>query len=223
MMPASCYMLWGFECTSVGYTTATDSRIKTVSWHTGGQTSDLAMRSHDVVVTQRRPSVQRVADLLRHRPALIRGNASEIMAVAGSAGAGGRGTDSTVDVQAALKAGKQLARQQGCIVVISGATDLVRQDLECRDFRVKTQISRTGCAWLCDCLQPRRVMRRLAAYAGDRWSASRQGVHRAPWHAANHRHRVHGDSGDCSVPRSGPGRPTVGGGASPLHLWCARI
>lgn len=65
-------------------------------------------------------------ELLGQRPTLIRGNASEIMAVAGSAGAGGRGTDSTVGSEAALEAGKQLALQQQCIVAISGATDLVR-------------------------------------------------------------------------------------------------
>jgi hydroxyethylthiazole kinase len=76
--------------------------------------------------------VQRVVDLLRHRPALIRGNASEILAVAGSAGAGGRGTDSTVGPEAALEAGKQLARQQECIVAISGASDLVLHDLRCQ-------------------------------------------------------------------------------------------
>jgi hydroxyethylthiazole kinase-like sugar kinase family protein len=75
--------------------------------------------------------VQRVVELLRHQPAVIRGNASEILAVAGSAVAGGRGTDSTFDAEAALEAGKELAWQQGCIVVISGATDLVRDDLQC--------------------------------------------------------------------------------------------
>jgi hydroxyethylthiazole kinase len=92
---------------------------------------------------------QRVVDLLRHRPALIRGNASEILAVAGSAGAGGRGTDSTVGAEAALEAGQQLAQQQGCIVAISGATDLVTDGK--RVVRVSTghpgmqQITATGC------------------------------------------------------------------------------
>lgn len=65
-------------------------------------------------------------ELLALKPTLIRGNASEILTVAGSAGAGGRGTDSTLGSEAALEAGKQLAAQQGCIVAISGATDLVR-------------------------------------------------------------------------------------------------
>lgn len=95
--------------------------------------------------------MQRVVDLLRHRPSLIRGNASEIMAVAGSAGAGGRGTDSTVGPEAALEAGQQLARQQGCVVAISGATDLVRYDLHCQGQRhmscacqsVKLELQRT--------------------------------------------------------------------------------
>lgn len=69
--------------------------------------------------------MQKVMQLLDHKPTLIRGNASEILAVAGSAGAGGRGTDSTVSSEAALEAGKQLALQRHCIVAISGVTDLV--------------------------------------------------------------------------------------------------
>ena len=57
-------------------------------------------------------------------PRIIRGNASEIMALAG-AGAGGRGVDSTEDPRAALDAGRQLAASSSSTVAISGAVDLI--------------------------------------------------------------------------------------------------
>ncbi len=69
--------------------------------------------------------VQTIVSLLKLRPTLIRGNASEIMAVAGAAGATTRGVDSTAATSDALASGKNLAREYGCIVGISGADDLV--------------------------------------------------------------------------------------------------
>ena len=69
--------------------------------------------------------VQTIVSLLKLRPTLIRGNASEIMAVAGAAGATTRGLDSTAATSDALASGKKLAQEYGCIVGISGADDLV--------------------------------------------------------------------------------------------------
>ena len=46
--------------------------------------------------------------------------------MAGAAGAVTRGVDSTADASDALESGKQLAKQYGCIVGISGRMDLVR-------------------------------------------------------------------------------------------------
>ena len=63
--------------------------------------------------------------LVKLRPTVIRGNASEIMAVAGAAGTT-KGVDSTSKPTDALEHGKQLARDLGCVVAISGATDLVQ-------------------------------------------------------------------------------------------------
>ncbi|GEO94251.1 hydroxyethylthiazole kinase [Kocuria turfanensis] len=63
-------------------------------------------------------------DLLRHRPAIVRGNASEIIGLAG--GAGGRGTDATHGVDAARDAAAVLAAQAGSAVAVSGPVDLVR-------------------------------------------------------------------------------------------------
>ena len=69
--------------------------------------------------------LQTIVSLLKLRPTLIRGNASEIMAIAGAAGAVTRGVDSTADTSDALTSGKQLAEEYRCIVGISGANDLV--------------------------------------------------------------------------------------------------
>lgn len=66
-----------------------------------------------------------IEGLLQLKPTLIRGNASEIMAVAGVAGASSKGVDSTAQSEEALEAGKRLAKDVGCVVAISGATDLV--------------------------------------------------------------------------------------------------
>lgn len=63
-------------------------------------------------------------DLLAARPTIIRGNASEILALAG-AGAGGRGVDATDSPDDALEAARALARETGAIVAVSGETDLI--------------------------------------------------------------------------------------------------
>lgn len=75
--------------------------------------------------------MQTIVSLLKLKPTLIRGNASEIMAVAGAAGTVTKGVDSTALPSDALQCGKQLAKQYGCIVGISGAKDLVSAFLLC--------------------------------------------------------------------------------------------
>ncbi|HET6439028.1 MAG TPA: hydroxyethylthiazole kinase [Anaeromyxobacter sp.] len=64
------------------------------------------------------------AELVRHRPAIVRGNASEILAMAGAAG-GGRGVDSTAGSGEALPRARELARRLGTVVAVSGAVDYV--------------------------------------------------------------------------------------------------
>ena len=59
-----------------------------------------------------------------YRPAAIRGNASEIAALAG-VGAGGRGVDATDEVEAAIPAARDLVAQTGGVVAISGAQDVI--------------------------------------------------------------------------------------------------
>jgi hydroxyethylthiazole kinase len=59
------------------------------------------------------------------KPAVIRGNASEILSLAGASGAGGKGVDSTASSDAALDAAKALAISTGAVVAVTGETDYV--------------------------------------------------------------------------------------------------
>lgn len=61
--------------------------------------------------------------MAQHPPAIVRGNASEVMALAG--GQGGRGTDSVMHPCDALPAARQLLAQGVKAVAISGETDLI--------------------------------------------------------------------------------------------------
>lgn len=87
--------------------------------------------------------------LLAEQPTVIRGNASEILALAGTK-AGGRGTDATDDVEATLTPSSHLAAATPSIVAVSGGVDLVT-DSE-RSIRIHggdrllTRITGGGCA-----------------------------------------------------------------------------
>ena len=62
--------------------------------------------------------------LVEQRPTAIRGNASEILALAGLS-AGGRGVDATDSTDSAADAARTLARSTGGVVAVSGPIDLV--------------------------------------------------------------------------------------------------
>jgi len=64
------------------------------------------------------------ARLLERLPTVIRGNASEIIALE-AGGAGGRGVDSSDPAEAAEQAAIRLARRIGCVVAVTGEVDLV--------------------------------------------------------------------------------------------------
>lgn len=87
--------------------------------------------------------------LLAQRPAAIRGNASEIMALAGL-DARGRGVDSANDSAAALPAARMLAQHSGAIVAVTGAVDFVtdgdRDYAVCGGDALMTRVVGTGCA-----------------------------------------------------------------------------
>jgi len=83
-------------------------------------------------------------------PSVIRGNASEIMSVAGSA-VQTRGVDSSAAVSDALQAGQGLARQMGGVVCISGAVDEVvdasgRRASLANGHEWMTRITGVGCS-----------------------------------------------------------------------------
>lgn len=63
-------------------------------------------------------------ELLEHAPAVIRGNASEILALAGRS-EGGRGVDALDRPEDAANAARDLARRTGGTVAVSGEVDLV--------------------------------------------------------------------------------------------------
>ena len=68
--------------------------------------------------------LQTILKLAKMKPWVIRGNASEIMALAGAVGTT-RGVDSTAESEEALVMGKQLALDLGTVVAISGRVDYV--------------------------------------------------------------------------------------------------
>ncbi|KJL26162.1 Hydroxyethylthiazole kinase [Microbacterium azadirachtae] len=88
-------------------------------------------------------------DLLALRPTVIRGNASEILALAGVS-QGGRGVDALDSTEAAADAARDLARRTGGAVAVSGPADLlVDTDCELRlanGDALLTRVTGGGCA-----------------------------------------------------------------------------
>lgn len=63
------------------------------------------------------------AELAGFGPAVIRGNASEIMSLAGATADGPKGVDSAASSDAALDAARALARRTGSVVAVTGVVD----------------------------------------------------------------------------------------------------
>ncbi len=70
-------------------------------------------------------------DLAELAPAVIRGNASEILSLAGKVAAAGKGVDSTARAEDATAAAMALAKQADCVVAVTGATDYVCDGESC--------------------------------------------------------------------------------------------
>ena len=89
-------------------------------------------------------------ELLRTPPGMIRGNASEIIALAGAQGALCRGVESTADSAAALPAAKALALKTGAAVLVTGETDYAtdgRRTISCTNgHELMTRVTGVGCA-----------------------------------------------------------------------------
>lgn len=82
-----------------------------------------------VAVGALQPRTRLAKFILDFHPAIIRGNASEIIALSGGVSAG-KGVDSGDDPLAALPAALSLAAHCGATVAISGATDLITDGRE---------------------------------------------------------------------------------------------
>ncbi len=86
--------------------------------------------------------------LAASRGAILRGNASEIAALAGDA-AKTRGVDSSMDAIAARPAALELASRHGCIVCVSGAEDIVTDGGACvcltGGSELMTRVTGMGC------------------------------------------------------------------------------
>jgi hydroxyethylthiazole kinase len=88
-------------------------------------------------------------ELCRLRPAAIRGNASEILALAGEAG-GGRGVDSGAASDAAVAAARRLAGATGAVVAVTGAIDYITDGARLLKLHnghpLMTRVTGMGCA-----------------------------------------------------------------------------
>lgn len=73
---------------------------------------------------------QVAGELAALAPGVIRGNASEILSLAGQVGAG-KGVDSTARAEDATAAATALAQRVGCAVAVTGATDYVCDGATC--------------------------------------------------------------------------------------------
>lgn len=86
--------------------------------------------------------------LLTLGPAVIRGNASEIIAVAGAASAG-KGVDSTEGSDAAIAAARGLATATGAVVAVTGKVDYVTDGTRLvaisNGDAMLTRVTGTGC------------------------------------------------------------------------------
>ncbi|WP_313368487.1 hydroxyethylthiazole kinase [Sphingobacterium mizutaii] len=87
--------------------------------------------------------------LMLLKPTVIRGNASEIIALQNFNRKSVKGVDSTHSSSYALEAGKLLQKETGSIICISGATDYVISDNEITEIKngtsVMTKVTGMGC------------------------------------------------------------------------------
>lgn len=87
-------------------------------------------------------------ELVRLRPASIRGNASEILSLAGQGGAG-RGVDSSAHSDNAVEAARHLSRATGAAVAVTGPIDYVTDGTRIVAIRnghpMMTRITGSGC------------------------------------------------------------------------------
>ncbi|WP_225036016.1 hydroxyethylthiazole kinase [Winogradskyella sp. SM1960] len=90
-----------------------------------------------------------IQQLLQFRPTVIRGNASEILALSKSNTAATKGVDSTASSNAAIDEARKLVEQYGSVVCISGETDVIldanKQILLKNGHAMMTKVTGLGC------------------------------------------------------------------------------
>lgn len=110
-------------------------------------------------------------ELVRSGPVVVRGNASEVLALADQ-GPGGRGADSSATTEAAHQAALTVAGQTGGAVAVSGVVDLIldgHRELRLdRGTPLLTRVTGTGCLLgaltaACAAVEPDPVQTALAA------------------------------------------------------------
>lgn len=93
-----------------------------------------------------------VGDLMALEPTILRGNASEIMALAGEASRG-QGVDSGDSAMAARNAALMLARRHGCVVAVTGDVDFVTDGSRSAMIEggspLMPKVTALGCALTC--------------------------------------------------------------------------
>ncbi|MBJ3816972.1 hydroxyethylthiazole kinase [Shimwellia pseudoproteus] len=129
-----------------------------------------------------------VHQMLALRPAAIRGNASEILALAGES-ASGRGVDSQDSASAAIPAARALATATGAVVAVTGEVDYITDGERLLAVPggdlLMTRVVGTGCALsavvaACCALPGNRLENvagacRIMSYAGSQAVARSQG------------------------------------------------
>ena len=92
---------------------------------------------------------QAAAALMERKPTILRGNASEIIALAGAGGAG-KGADSGDSVEAAKTSAIGLARRQDCVVAVTGEADFVTDGIRQAVIRggadIMPKVTALGCS-----------------------------------------------------------------------------
>ncbi len=95
---------------------------------------------------------QNASELLKLKPTVLRGNASEIISISGNEG-GGKGVDSTSSSNEALDAAISIASQYKIVVAVTGEVDYVTDGNQTLSVHggdiMMTKITATGCALTC--------------------------------------------------------------------------
>ena len=132
---------------NVGTITTTDAEIMVKAVATARETNTPWVLD-PVAVGALRFRTDVVAELLKHKPTVIRGNASEILALSGVTG-GGKGVESTASSVAALPAAVTLAEKTGAVVALSGEIDYVTDGKQIISIpgghEIMTTVTGTGC------------------------------------------------------------------------------